>query len=31
VFFASLVGFTGLFVWLLSLQARLLASERAPR
>jgi heme exporter protein C len=31
VFFASLVGFTGLFFWLLSLQARLLASERPPR
>ena len=31
VFFAALVGFTGLFFWLLSLQARLLASERPPR
>lgn len=31
VFFAALVGFTGLFFWLLSLQARLLASQRSPR
>ena len=31
VFFAALVGFTGLFFWLLSLQARMLASQRSPR
>jgi hypothetical protein len=31
VFFAALAGFTGLFVWLLSLQARALLVSPAPR